>query len=48
MLAPQIILDLVQRFGDSRDQYRSGHYNDIKPNLLDSLTEPSGCNLEQL
>jgi len=48
MPAPQTILDLVQRFADSRDQFYSGHYNDIKTNLVHSLTEPSGHNEEPL
>ena len=30
MPAPQIILDLVQRFHDSREQYRSGRYNEAQ------------------
>ena len=48
MPAPQIILDLVQRFADSRVKFHSGYYNDIKPNLVHSLTEPSGHNEEPL
>jgi len=30
MPAPQIVLNLVQRFSDSRDQYRSGYYNEAQ------------------
>ncbi len=47
MPAPQIILDLVQRFFDSRAEYCAGQYNNIQPNLVHSYTEPGSHNLEQ-
>ena len=30
MPAPQIVLNLLQRFFDFREQYRSGHYNEAQ------------------
>ena len=30
MPAPQIVLDLVQRFNDCREQYRTGNYNEAQ------------------
>jgi len=47
MPAPQIILDLVQRFSDSRDQYRSGHYNEaqLRREFLDPLLTALGWDL---
>lgn len=48
MTASQIILDLGQRFADSRAEYCAGRYNDMQPKLVHSHTEPCGHNLEQL
>ncbi len=47
MPAPQIILDLVQRFDDCRDQYRSGNYNEaqLRREFLDPLFTALGWDL---
>jgi hypothetical protein len=47
MPAPQIILDLVQRFSDSRDEYRSGHYNEaqLRREFLDPFFTALGWDL---
>ena len=47
MPAPKIVLDLVQRFADSRKQYRSGHYNEaqLRREFLDPLFTALGWDL---
>ena len=47
MPAPQIILDLVQRFHDSREQYRSGRYNEaqLRREFLDPFFSALGWDM---
>ena len=47
MPAPQIILDTVQRFAESRDQYYAGHYSEaqLRREFLDPFFESLGLDM---
>ena len=50
MPAPELIYQLVQKFDENREAYRSGKYNEarLRQEFLDKFFEALGCHLYDL